>query len=433
MRELRLNPDDVHIGFSHLAFGGAAGIDEISYLGRLTFDSAPTSGMPMVPRYDIVNTTALRSDAANCQKFRLSGNQKKLIRNRPACIIGEFRGFTADGLSAIGIDNDGGSGNTDLWATSLATGRSTRMTSDAGYEDPEGVSADGKWYAVLTTQPTDRMTFVAGMTGVPPLTDLISEAGIIGVRNNGNRRFLQPVIIRKPGETPTYQGQQLNAGGDTSAGGVSDPNWNARANPAWSPDGTNVVYWQALVTSPACGGSNPLPCPVSTEPGGRETRLMIARLTSRKAEKIPTTPVPTISDSVPWGIPYTAGDPFPTLPVLPSGTYTLNGKVSGSANVQITDLTGNTALGSVVVSYTNYSDQSGYTINGTESAIASGSFPNNCATIHENLTSSGVQVGTKVTSEPSGFAVCGIETPMWSGTMTTTIGGTAYTSPANGT
>ena len=63
--------------------------------------------------------------------------------------------------------------------------------------------------------------------------------------------------------------------------------------------------------------------------------------------------------------PTPAGDPFPTLPVLPSGTYTLNGKVSGSANVQITDLTGNKALGSVVVSYTNYSDQSGYTINGT--------------------------------------------------------------------
>ena len=32
---------------------------------------------------------------------------------------------------------------------------------------------------------------------------------------------------------------------------------------------------------------------------------MIARLTSRKPEMIPTTPVPTVSDSVPWGIPYT--------------------------------------------------------------------------------------------------------------------------------
>ena len=83
MRELRLNPDDVHIGFSHLAFGGAAaGVDEISYLGHLTFDPAPTSGMPMVPRYDIVNTTALRSDAPKCQKFRLSGNQQKLIRKQ---------------------------------------------------------------------------------------------------------------------------------------------------------------------------------------------------------------------------------------------------------------------------------------------------------------------------------------------------------------
>ena len=63
------------------------------------------------------------------------------------------------------------------------------------------------------------------------------------------------------GPRPSYQGQQLNAGGDASAGGISDPNWNARANPAWSPDGTNVVLWQALVTSPACGGSEPASLP----------------------------------------------------------------------------------------------------------------------------------------------------------------------------
>ena len=41
---------------------------------------------------------------------------------------------------------------------------------------------------------------------------------------------------------------------------MSDPEWNGRADPKWSGDGTMVVYTEELTIAPACGGENPLPC-----------------------------------------------------------------------------------------------------------------------------------------------------------------------------
>ena len=57
--------------------------------------------------------------------------------------------------------------------------------------------------------------------------------------------------------------------------------------------------------------------------------------TSRKPIKAQQ--VAPISDDVPWGTPYVAGSPIPIRTVLPTGKYTLQGKASGSAAVQITD------------------------------------------------------------------------------------------------
>ena len=68
--------------------------------------------------------------------------------------------------------------------------------------------------------------------------------------------------------------------------------------------------------------------------------------------------------------------------------------------------------------YTNYSDDGINIINGTESATAS--------IWHENLTLSGCNTGSEVTSEPGGYTIK-------TGTLTTTIDGVAYTSPPPGT
>jgi hypothetical protein len=257
---------------------------------------------------------------------------------------------------------------------------------------------------------------------------------VSSVRNNRQRRFFQPYLIDRYGDRGSYQGQQLNAG-NGAPGSTSDPNWNGRADPRWSPDGTSIVYWQSLVSAPACGGTNPLSCPASTEPGGRRTRLMIARLTSRTPTASPV--VAPISDVVPWGTPFDPAAPGLVRAHLPAGTYTLRGKVFGTARFTVTENAARSAVASVSASYTNYSDDGVHVINGTESAAGSTSALT-LLTVdwHSNLTLTGCETGTKVTSEPGGFHLeIDLAEPVFqaTGTLTTTIDGHVYRQPANGT
>jgi hypothetical protein len=273
----------------------------------------------------------------------------------------------------------------------------------------------------------ERQMWYAGMQGIPPVTDMVSALIGAFAWRTGNRRFFQPILLDSYGDRGNYRGQQLNAGPGTP-GSPSDPNWNSRADPAWSPDGTRVVYWQALVTSPACGGANPLPCPESTEPGGRRTRLMIAHLTSRKPVQVK--PVPPVSDTVPWGLAYQPGDKLPEMYRLPAGKYVLLGKVSGRADVEFREGADKDSFNFVSVSYTDFSDDRIHIVNGTESAERVGSGFRASTILHSDLKLSGIQTGSKITSE-GGFTP-GLFGQKQKGTMTTTIDGKTYRQPDDG-
>ena len=128
--------------------------------------------------------------------------------------------------------------------------------------------------------------------------------------------------------------------------------------------------------------------------------MMIAHFTSRKPT--PARRVAPISDVVPWGTPYVAGSPIPTRSFPPTGTYTLRGKSSGSAKVQITDNATHTGVMTVAVRYTNYSDDGAYILNGTESVT--GATPDPLTTELDwmsDLVQTGYEKGTKLTS-PAG-------------------------------
>lgn len=431
-REQRLNPDGVHLNWNAFSTG-KDGFGQFGYLGRLAFNPAPTTGEPRVPRYDIEDVYILipNTNDPTFANFMVDPkNPGKLIRNVPRGQIGEMRGWTRDGKNVIGMGFVD-SGNADIFITDLKQGKSHRLTRDPAYTDPMIMSPDDKWFVALDSRTTDRSRYFAGMEGVPPLIDTLTLSMAFCCYNNGNRRFFQPIMIDVHGDRGFYRGQQLNAGPGTP-GSPSDPNWNARADPAWSPDGTNVVYWQGLVTAPSCGGTHPVACPASTEPGGRRTRLMMAKLSSRKP--IPIRKVAAEPIKVDWAVPLKPGDPLPRRNNLgfPPGKYVLEGKFGGKAEI---DYTGR----SISIRYTDFTDDGGHIINGTESAerrpAPAGADPmaammGGNVVWHSDLRSSGIQNATKKTTA-GGVVISGFRGPI-EGDLITTVDGKEYRRPPPG-
>ncbi|KAH8879713.1 saponin hydrolase precursor [Thozetella sp. PMI_491] len=432
IRELRVHPDDVHLGFNSFGFVGGA-ISQFAYFSRLSFNPSPTTGEPLVPRYDLVNVTRLFSPD-NTPPFSVSG--KWLAHNPLTNTVGELRGFSGRGTEVLYIGASVESCNIDVFAVELSTGSVRRLTAHPEYVDPVETSPDDKWTAVMDTRGSNRQMFMAGMRGIPPLIDLIATAVASTTRNNYQRRFFQPYIIDRYGDRGTYFGQKINAEGSgiAGSGAINDPEWNGRADPKWSPDGTQIVYRQDLTTSPACGGNNPLPCYDSPYQGGRRVRFMLATLTSRTPQILPK--VQPVSDVVPWGTPYVPGSATPVVPRPAQGTYTLKGRKSGFANVTITDNVDIATIKSVAVNYTNYSDDGPTLLNGYENFTRTNpSYTVEVADWFSDLVQTGAVFATKKTSPGGLHLSIDVLTNILeaTGNLTTTIDGVSYLQPANET
>lgn len=424
MRELRLHPDDTHLTWS--SFFGS---DQNSFYGRLTFNPSPTNGEPLVARYDLSSVNLIRM--ANDTRV-LNVDNGKVSFDFSAIDVGELRGISGSGDELVYIGYPWESCNFDGFAVNLYTGAIRRLTAHPEYVDPMDISPDDQWTVALDTRKSNRDMFMAGMRGIPPLVDLVTSAVCASVRNNGYRRFFQPILIDKYGDRGDYFGQQINAAGDGSNGAINDPNWNARADPQWSLDGTRVMYYQTLVKSPTCGGANPLPCPVSNAPDGRTTRFMIATFTSRTPYPVPTYKMGP--DVIPWAVSYTPGMIIPSRSTDMSGNYTYHGKSCGTANVSISNLAGSTTPNRVRVQYNNLSDDGESILNGYEDVSLT-----HLTTwvVHNDWYSDIVQTGkvngTKKTGE-DGFHITMDVTQNYfnaTGTLTTILNGEEYIQPLN--
>jgi hypothetical protein len=414
-REWRLSPDGEHLLFNVVDFRV---LSIVPYVGRITYDEEKG-------RYHLTDVTTLQNPAAAYQPLVVEDGN--LLRLNQAGMVGEPRGWTADGRATLGIQSLNAD-SMDAWATDLATGASRPVTRNAHYTDPMQMSPNGKWLLAEEVNGSGRLDFISGLPGIPPLTSQGGTAPYVsGIRNNGNRRFFSPWLV----DPKTGNGFQINAG--------SDKNWNIAADPAWLADSTAVVYTENL----ACG-ANPTPhrCADSTEPGGRNSRLMIARFPDFKpSARVAVAPFPDTT----WGLPYDPSTPPQQPKPVPTGTYTLRGKAQGAATVVITNSSTGTQNLSVAVAYSNFSDDGTNIINGTEkvervSNTALGCTPGTasalaCLTWTEDLTLSGKHTGTKRTG-PDGFTL-GPAAMLRNefqavGTLTTTIDGTPFTQPANG-
>ncbi|RSM00155.1 hypothetical protein CDV31_011889 [Fusarium ambrosium] len=432
IRELRLHPDNVHLGFN--AFTQIEGrLGQNTYFSKLSFNPSPKTGLPLGPRYDLLNVTLL-SNPKNKQSVEVEGEE--LVISPGAISVGELRGFTGDGKEVTCIGYPTESSNIDAYAVDLTTGAVRRLTSHPEYIDPLDFSPDSQWFVAIDTRGTDRQMWLSAMRHIPPITDLVTTAVTSSTRNNGRRRFFRPYLLDKYGDRENYYGQRLNdqGSGVAGSGDYNDPEWNARADPRWSPDGTQVVWWDEITLSPACGGQNPLPCYRSKEPWGRAQRVVVATLTGRK----PYAPVnvKTASDTVPWGTKYVAGSKDVAPPRVPAGNYTLPGQHSGYAKIQLRDDSAG-SLSSVSVEYFKFSDDGKFVLNGTESVKTTAGtatlmlvdWRSDLVQIVSNV------VNTKKTS-PGGFQLSiDIMTNIFNanGTLVTTVDGKTYHQPANGT
>jgi len=256
MRELRLHPDNIHLGWNQLFFAlDFSAATQFGVFGRMEFNPNPPSG---IAGYELTNVSFLLSpEMGKSGRFFSVAAPGELKFEPPTGVIGEFRGFTPDGKSTLGIGTQD-SFNYDIFATSLATGESKRLSKDPGYTDPVNISPDGKSMVLMDGRVTDdtgfegalpagsegRVYFASAGIGVPPLLDLAIAEAIGGLYTDANRgSFFQPYLIDL--ETPIevddeniHQGRQLNGGEDTTAGSgsISDPLWLGGADPAWSPD-----------------------------------------------------------------------------------------------------------------------------------------------------------------------------------------------------
>lgn len=436
IRELRIHPDNVHLGFS--VFTQTAGkFDQYAYFGRLQFNPSPGTGAePLAPRYDVIKTQTL-FNAAQKSVYVDSNDPTRLHINESAISVGELRGFNGNGSEVTYVGYPAESSNIDVFAADLTTGAVRRLTSHPEYVDPIDISAHNDWMVIMDTRGTDRQMWLSGLRGIPPLVDLVSTSATSSTRNNGYRRFFQPWLIDRFGDRGDYFGQKINDAGSglPGSGSVNDPEWNGMADPRWSPDGTDIVYWQAFTVSPACGGANPLPCYASTAQGGRDARIMLATLTNRKRRNPPKV-VPVVPDVVPWGTPYIPGSRSPVRQSPAPGNYVYKGRCRGSANVTLISNTAGTALQAVRVAYADFSDDGVNVLNGWENVTNASPSP----TVTEidwysDLVQMGPWNGTKKTS-PGGFHLS-IDVLVnifeANGTLSTTIGKKKYTQPANGT
>lgn len=188
-----MHPYDVHMGWSSFTNDGG----QFAYYGRLEFNAEPTFGEPLAPRYNLVDVNLL-VEPTRFQPYTVNGTELTIPDD--TINVGELRGFSGNGDEIAYIGNPRESNNIDLFSVHLKTGAVRRLTSHPEYADPMAFSADNEWFVVMDTRGSDRQMWMSGMRAIPPLIDLVTVTVAASTRNNGIRRFFQPILINRHGD-----------------------------------------------------------------------------------------------------------------------------------------------------------------------------------------------------------------------------------------
>jgi hypothetical protein len=319
-REMRVSPDGTHVLFSQIQL--------------VPNPSDPPGFLTAVP---IVGALTPGLDA--------NGNKVYNITDaRVVYPVGEGKQWTHDGKAVIVQGGLYESGNVDDVKIDIATGQVTRLTGNLDYDEDVDLSPNNQWLAIDSARELDALTPASRIVR-PAFLPLLIQGSVYTVyagTSNATNVSNQPWLIAVADDLNRENGIPLFVSDDPNTAADEGDNWTARSMPSWNADGTAVAFWEA-----------------STVDG--TSRLVVANLKY-------TTSVGTATDKTTP----TMSSTFPTLatnkpqPVqlLPTGTY--NGAAGGTALVTETT---DAATGHVIrtVQYTNYVNDQGMILNGTES------------------------------------------------------------------
>ncbi|KAF5975158.1 saponin hydrolase precursor [Fusarium coicis] len=145
-REMRLHPDDEHMGWSSFTNTGG----QYTYFGRLEFKTDPKVGEPLVPR------------------------------------------GSGDEILYIGSPVE--ANNIDVMAVHLTTGTIRRLTSHPNYTDPITMSHDNQWIVAMDTRVVGRQMFMSAFCQPSEVSEKLKEIGALETRVTTEANICQGAI-----------------------------------------------------------------------------------------------------------------------------------------------------------------------------------------------------------------------------------------------
>lgn len=302
-REFRLAPDGRHVALSQV---------------RRTASGRPTG-------VGIVGRLARHGDAYHVEDARVVATD------------GELKGFTPDGqaVTFARFLNAFEAGNPDVVEVDLRSGRESRLTSALDWDEDVDFSPTphkGRRWMVVGSARTTGLLETFSQIRRPPFIEEGVPALPFAAFTARNPEIAEPWLVDEHDTRGSYTGQPL-APGAIAAG------WDAKPNFRWKPDGTAVLFWQQQVR-------------------GTRTRVVVAHLPERTpAQRGPARPAPTPS----WAPPVAGHVPPDPRPVAHHA-----GKISGSIDITRRSSPLPPFESLLEVTYTNYSDEPGFVLNGVE-------------------------------------------------------------------
>lgn len=274
----------------------------------------------------------------------------KLVRQDDAYVIedarviaaaGEGKNWTPDGKGVVCLCGLNEAGNADNVMIDLATGEVTRLNGNLDYDEDMDLSPNEKWMAVGSMRGFDGLTPMSRIVRPSFLPTYIQ--GAVYTRyalptNISNQEWLVAVEddLKRENGIPLFE---YNDG------------YTARSMPSFSPDGDAVVFWEYNIEDET------------------QSRLVIANLkyTTSVGPVEGDRLTPELSESFPELDTYVLAPP----PLPATGTYA----GAGGGTAVVSETADPTRAGHTIrtVTYTDYVNEDGMILNGTESTSTTAS------------------------------------------------------------